>query len=96
MPIITYVHPTENSDNTRHSRYWNTDWILRVDNWDNEGNQSVEITSAIPPGPKTQMGGMMVAKAFVTFNLKGEEARLFMQAYSQLPTETVFHHRPRP
>ena len=67
------------------TRYWNTDWILMVDTFNDGSDErfSVEITSAIPPGPQTRIGGMMTARAFITFNLRGEEARQFVRAYDK-------------
>jgi hypothetical protein len=73
----------ERSDNG--TRYWNTDWILMVDTFNDESDEqfSVEITSAIPPGPQTRIGGMMTARSFITFKLRGEEARQFVEAYDK-------------
>ena len=66
-------------------RYWNLDWFLRVD-FRRETKPDrfwVEITTAIPPGPKTQVGGMMLAKNFITITLGDEEARQFAREYQK-------------
>jgi hypothetical protein len=67
-----------------HSRSWNTDWFLRVDTSETEGKPTVQILTSIPPGPKTQISGMMVANMVITFRLYDAEARLFVEAYSKV------------
>lgn len=69
-----------------HRRYWNTNWFLKVEMRKDEGtgNPIVEITTAIPPGPATQVGGMMMAKPFITITLFNGEAQRFTREFEKL------------
>ena len=79
MNIIRYnLSPTQ-------IRFWNADWFLRVEiSAQKDGERRVKITTAVPPGPATQVGGMCVANQFIAFNLSGAEARLFREEYMKL------------
>ena len=74
-------------------RYWNLDWFLRVD-FRREKKPDrfwVELTTAIPPGPKHPVDGISVARPFITLTLGDEEARQFASEY-----EKITCHDPRP
>ena len=66
------------------TKYWNSDWILRVESCTYDDTLHVEIISAIPPGPMTKISAMCVARTFVQFPLSGKEAEMFIEAYDQL------------
>lgn len=64
------------------TRYWNTDWILRVDTSTDQDGLVAEILTAIPPGPMTRLSAIEVARPFHRFVLRNDEARKFIEAYN--------------